>query len=176
VFSLGVVLWEMLAGQRLFAGDNEFQTLRNVLTLPVPPPSSRRPEVPRELDGIVARALERDRDARYPSAAAFAEALGAVLAAAPQAAEHGEGVRSLLTLLFGDPGAPDEPERFTLSFTSSDSMSMSSPGLAATGESPPEPPAAPPAPVAPAWWSRAGLPWLLAALVVVASVAWLLLR
>jgi hypothetical protein len=55
-------------------------------------------------------------------------------------------------------------------------MSMSSPGLVATGEAPPEPPAAPPAPVAPAWWSRAGLPWLLAALVVVASVAWLLLR
>jgi serine/threonine-protein kinase len=168
VFSLGVVLWEMLAGQRLFAGDNEFQTLRNVLTLPVPPPSSRKAEVPRALDAIVARALERDRDARFPSAQAFADALGEALAAAP-AGDRAEGVRALLTTLFGDPGAPDVPERFTSSFTSSDSMS--SPGIA---------PAPEPAPVAPPsrarWWSHDGLPWMLAALAVVGSVAWLLLR
>src|SRR5262249_11847134 len=49
VFALGVVLWEMLAGQRLFAGENEFQTMRNVLLSPVEPPSAKRPGVPAAL-------------------------------------------------------------------------------------------------------------------------------
>jgi serine/threonine protein kinase len=172
VFSLGVVLWEMLAGMRLFAGDNEFQTLRNVLTLPVPPPSSRRPEVPPALDAIVARALERDREARYPSAGALADALGAVAGAA----DHAEGVRAKLATLFGDPGAPDVPERFTSSFTSSDSIS--SPGLAAASEpSPPVVPEPTPSPTPGiAWWMRPAAPWVAAALVVAASLAWLFLR
>jgi serine/threonine-protein kinase len=172
VFSLGVVLWEMLAGMRLFAGDNEFQTLRNVLTMPVPPPSSRHPGVPAALDAIVARALERDRDARYPSAGAFAEAL----AAAVGAADHSEGVRALLATLFGDPGAPDVPERFTSSFTSSDSLP--SPGPVAAAEPAPLPASEPtrtPTPSNP-WWIRPAAPWIAAGLVVAASLAWLLLR
>jgi serine/threonine protein kinase len=72
VFALGVTLWEMLVGRRLFAGKDEVETLRNVLTKPVPKPSSLRPEIPAELDAIVLRALERDRDARYPTAEAMA--------------------------------------------------------------------------------------------------------
>jgi serine/threonine-protein kinase len=99
VFSLGVVLWEMLVGQRLFAGESEFQTLRNVLSMPVPPPSSRRPEVPPALDRIVARALARDRDRRYPSAAALAEDLAAERGASLEGAQ---GMAALLASLFGD--------------------------------------------------------------------------
>jgi serine/threonine-protein kinase len=99
VFSLGVVLWEMLVGQRLFAGESEFQTLRNVLSMPVPPPSSRRPEVPAALDRIVARALARDRAQRYPSAAALAEDLAAERGASLEGAQ---GMAALLESLFGD--------------------------------------------------------------------------
>jgi serine/threonine protein kinase len=117
VFSLGVVLWEMLVGQRLFAGDNEFQTLRNVLTAPVPPPSSRRADVPPALDAIVLRALQRQREARYPTALMMADALETTLedVAAP---ELEEGVRRLLSDLFGADAGVDVPERFTSSFTS----------------------------------------------------------
>ena len=126
VFSLGVVLWEMLAGQRLFASDTEFQTLRNVLMQPVPPPSSKRPEVPAALDRVVARALERERDARYPTAAALADDLAAVLAAAPRAApDTDEGVAGLLATLFGD-GAAEPRERMTASLTAESISSLDS--------------------------------------------------
>jgi eukaryotic-like serine/threonine-protein kinase len=99
VFSLGVVLWEMLVGQRLFAGENEFQTMRNVLLQAVPPPSSRRAGVSPALDAIVARALERDRDARYSSAKAMADELQVVFADVPN---PGEAVARLLLEVFGD--------------------------------------------------------------------------
>jgi eukaryotic-like serine/threonine-protein kinase len=119
VFSLGVVLWEMLVGQRLFAAEGEFQTLRNVLTMPVPPPSSRRPNVPPALDAVVARALERDRDARVSSAAALVEELAAV---APEARAGDASVAALLTALFGEAAAVPR-ERMTASLTA---VSMSS--------------------------------------------------
>jgi eukaryotic-like serine/threonine-protein kinase len=126
VFSLGVVLWEMLAGQRLFASETEFQTLRNVLMQPVPPPSSKRPEVPAALDRVVARALERDRDARHPSAAALADDLAAVLGAAPKTTpDTDEGVAGLLATLFGD-GAAEPRERMTASLTAESISSLDS--------------------------------------------------
>jgi serine/threonine protein kinase len=132
VFSLGVVLWEMLAGQRLFAGHNEFQTLRNVLTAPVAPPSSRREDVPANLDAIVLRALERQREARYPTALMMADALSHALEGVA-AAELDEGVRKLLGDLFGADAGVDVPERFTSSFTSQTMSTVEPP--------PPEPPA-----------------------------------
>jgi serine/threonine protein kinase len=122
VFSLGVVLWEMLAGQRLFAGDNEFQTLRNVLTAPVPAPSMKRPEVPAALDRLVARALARDPGARYASAAAFAEEAEA---ARGSALDGARGVETLLAELFG--AAAAEPrDRVTAALTAVSLSSLDS--------------------------------------------------
>jgi serine/threonine-protein kinase len=69
LFSLGVLAWEMLAGRRLFARADADATLEAVLREPIPTPSSVRAEVPAKLDEVVMRALERDRDARWPSAA-----------------------------------------------------------------------------------------------------------
>ena len=46
LFSLGVVLWEMLAGRRLFRGKSELETLNNVLEMKVPPPSRPPPRCP----------------------------------------------------------------------------------------------------------------------------------
>jgi hypothetical protein len=69
LFSLGVLAWEMLAGRRLFARADADATLDAVLREPIPTPSSVRAEVPAKLDEVVMRALERDRDARWPSAA-----------------------------------------------------------------------------------------------------------
>ena len=110
VFALGVVLWEMLVGQRLFSADSEFLTMRNVLTQPVPAPSSKRPEVPRELDAIVGRALQRDRDKRYASAQEMANDLDRFLRMVPC---HSHALSELLQRLFGEESSdhtPDLPE------------------------------------------------------------------
>jgi len=138
VFSLGVVLWEMLVGQRLFAGDNEFLTMRNVLTMPVPAPSSKRAEIPPALDGVVARALARERDARHPSAEAFAAALGAVLRGAPAEASVGAaGVRDLLAELFGD-AAAEPPVRSTATMSAASVSSLeTAPSGGGSGETRP---------------------------------------
>jgi serine/threonine-protein kinase len=107
VFALGVVLWEMLTGRRLFSAENEFLTMRNVLTQPVPPPSSLRPEVPMTLDAIVARALQRERDKRYRDAREMADALERYLRAAPC---HSHALAHLLHDLFGEESAEQTPD------------------------------------------------------------------
>jgi serine/threonine-protein kinase len=80
VFSLGVVLWELCAGRRLFARDSEAATLAVLLSNePISPPSSWNEEVPQELDRALLGALERDAERRTGSAQELATALGGVL-------------------------------------------------------------------------------------------------
>jgi serine/threonine-protein kinase len=74
VYSAGVVLWECLVGERLFAGD-ETEVLERVLLGAIEPPSSRVPDLPHELDAIVMRATSRDPNVRYETAAEMADAL-----------------------------------------------------------------------------------------------------
>jgi serine/threonine-protein kinase len=85
IFSLGIVLWEMIAGERLFATESDEVTLRNVLTQPIAEPSRRRDGIPAVLDAIVARALEREPANRYESAEAFANELDRFLVEMPVA-------------------------------------------------------------------------------------------
>lgn len=75
VFAAGAVLWSALTGRSLFRGETDADTMRRVLTLEVPPPSQVGLTPPAVFDAIILRALERDPDRRYPSAAAMAEAL-----------------------------------------------------------------------------------------------------
>jgi tRNA A-37 threonylcarbamoyl transferase component Bud32 len=79
VFSLGVVLHELLSGQRLFAGENDLETLRMVREMPVPRPSLRNPDVKPALETAVMRALARDPNQRFRGAAEMADALDAVV-------------------------------------------------------------------------------------------------
>ena len=79
VFALGITLWEMLVGERLFASKDHQATLRNVLGKPIPPPSSLRPQIPRALDMVVLRALERQKAKRYATAEELACDCDAVL-------------------------------------------------------------------------------------------------
>ena len=72
VFSLGVVLYEMLAGAPPFAGGDITQLMYQVCNTRPPPPSRLNPRVPEVLDLIAARALEKDLEARYQDAAALA--------------------------------------------------------------------------------------------------------
>lgn len=68
IFSLGIILHEMLVGQRLFKALDSRQTIRNVRRAKASPPSSVREEIPEVLDRIVMRALSKDRRHRYPYA------------------------------------------------------------------------------------------------------------
>jgi serine/threonine-protein kinase len=80
VFSSGIVIWEALAQKRLFKAENEAATLSRVIAEPVPLLFQVTPQVSKEVSGVVMRSLERDRDKRYPSCAAFADALEAAAA------------------------------------------------------------------------------------------------
>jgi serine/threonine protein kinase/Tfp pilus assembly protein PilF len=79
VYAAGVVLWETLARQRLFTGDNEAVVIREVLEQPVPPPSSIDHDVPARVDAIALQALDRDPAKRFATARAMALALEAAV-------------------------------------------------------------------------------------------------
>jgi eukaryotic-like serine/threonine-protein kinase len=68
VFAVGIILWELLAGRRLFLGDTDFQTVRLVRDAVIPSLAQFNRAVTPELDEIVKRALARDPDARYLTA------------------------------------------------------------------------------------------------------------
>lgn len=69
VFALGIVLWELLANDRLFTGSNEATILRKVRECQIPQIRKVNPLVPQELERIVMKALAKDRNVRYQTAA-----------------------------------------------------------------------------------------------------------
>jgi serine/threonine-protein kinase len=75
VFSAGVVLWELITGQRLFAAKSEREEMMNVLQAPIAPPQHPSTPVPESLSGVVLKALERDVKDRFSSAKELARAL-----------------------------------------------------------------------------------------------------
>lgn len=75
IFAVGIILWELLAGRRLFLGETDFQTVKQVQAAQIPLLSQMRADVPKALDVILAKALARDRGARYMSARALAKDL-----------------------------------------------------------------------------------------------------
>jgi serine/threonine-protein kinase len=68
LFAVGVMLWEMLTGRRLFVGEDTRSTLASVLFGQIPRPRSVRGDVPKDLERVVMQLLERDLPARYQSA------------------------------------------------------------------------------------------------------------
>ena len=75
IFALGVVMWELLVGARLFLGDSESATLRAVRLRQIPPPDHLAPGIPRALSDTVMRALARNPEERFQNAHAFERAL-----------------------------------------------------------------------------------------------------
>ena len=75
VYSVGVVLYEMLAGRRPFDAPT-FRELARMVRRDEPQPlREARPDIPRDLEAVVMRALAKDREKRWPSAEEFGEAL-----------------------------------------------------------------------------------------------------
>lgn len=75
VYALGIVLWEMLAGRRLYLGETDYHTVKMVQESKVPSLSRINPEVDAELERVINKALERDVSARYQSARDFLDGL-----------------------------------------------------------------------------------------------------
>jgi tRNA A-37 threonylcarbamoyl transferase component Bud32/tetratricopeptide (TPR) repeat protein len=75
LFSLGVVLYEFATARQPFARTNNVLTIDAILNTDPPAPTSLNPDLPAELDRIIARLLEKDRELRYPTAAALVSAL-----------------------------------------------------------------------------------------------------
>jgi serine/threonine protein kinase len=75
VFALGIVLWELTTGERLFRGETELETLERVQACRVPRPTKRFPGFPPELEAILLAALQKDRGLRLRSARELSRAL-----------------------------------------------------------------------------------------------------
>ena len=91
VYAAGVILHEMLTGAQPFTGPSPLAVLTAHLTSDLVPPSQRPGAAGRvtpALEAVILQALARDRDARYPSAAAFAEALRAAAEAKEASTER----------------------------------------------------------------------------------------
>jgi serine/threonine-protein kinase len=75
VFSLGVVLWELLTRCHLFMREDDMETRRAVMACEVAPPSEFRASVPEEIAAVAMRALSKDPAGRYADAGEMADAL-----------------------------------------------------------------------------------------------------
>jgi len=103
IFSLGSVLYEMLTGQKLFAGDSELSILEQVRNPTVKPPSEANPEVSKYVNRIVMRALEANPDKRYQSAREMRRDLEKL------ARRHGWSVDSVVLARFMEELVADKP-------------------------------------------------------------------
>lgn len=81
VFSAGALLHEVSTGRYPFAADSAFDVIKNVIRLPAGPVRAFRSSYPPALDAVILKALEKDPDHRYQTAAAFRAELQAAAAA-----------------------------------------------------------------------------------------------
>jgi serine/threonine-protein kinase len=97
VFALGTTLWELSCDRRLFKHTDEIETLRRVHAADVPDPTTIIDGFPRGLSRILQRALARDKDRRYPTAAALAHDLDAFSGGHVTPAVVAEAMRELFS-------------------------------------------------------------------------------
>ncbi|MFT3699315.1 MAG: protein kinase [Kofleriaceae bacterium] len=105
IFSLGIVLYEMLTGARLFKRESDFETLQAIARENPIEPSAVVPNLPRGLDDVVLTALAKDPDERYASAHAMLDALEQVAEGAGMSIT-GNVLRRYMKDLFGQREEP----------------------------------------------------------------------
>jgi eukaryotic-like serine/threonine-protein kinase len=79
IFAVGIILWELLAGRRLFMGESDLETVRMVQSARVPSIRQLNPAVPVELERVMMKALTEDPAQRYQRAREFGAALNQLL-------------------------------------------------------------------------------------------------
>ena len=100
VFALGIVLYELVTRRRLFRDKSDLVVMQKITMEDVPAPSSVNPRVPKELDGLLLGALQRNPDERTPTALQLSDELDMYLATQPEGA-----TRSTLARWMRDNGA-----------------------------------------------------------------------
>ncbi len=109
IYSLGIVLYEMLTGAPPFTGKTSFEILRQHIESSVPPPSEIRPDVPEAFDAVVARAVAKSPEDRYQDVRQMAADLAKVCSSETLARLGGApGVGTEPTVLLSQHGAPFE--------------------------------------------------------------------
>lgn len=73
IFSLGIIFYEILTGERLFVGESDFSTLEKVRNVEIMPPTAYNRNIPESLEKIILKALAKDADDRYQYASEMAE-------------------------------------------------------------------------------------------------------
>ena len=79
IFAIGILLWELFTGRRLFYGDTDYQTVELVRQARIPSVAALNPDVDPELEALVRKSLARDPDDRYQEAADLGDALSQYL-------------------------------------------------------------------------------------------------
>jgi len=105
LFALGIVMWEMLATERLYRRATDFENMTAIVNEPPPPPSSRRSDVSPEVDALVLRLLAKDREERFQTGAELLEAIEEV-AMSTQSMLSTASVSRYLRELFGQRPEP----------------------------------------------------------------------
>jgi len=85
LFSVGVVLYQLLTDKRPFDGDNDFSIIHQIIGHTPAPPSSFNARLPSAIDAVVSRALAKDREQRFSTARDFASALQSAIRRAEDA-------------------------------------------------------------------------------------------
>ncbi len=98
VWALGVVLWELVTGRRLFRRPNDVETIFAVVSSPIPRPSDVRPGVPAELENVIMRALAREVGDRYPTARELGRDLNRFAARSPEPVASADVAEWMATL------------------------------------------------------------------------------
>ncbi|MFZ5446958.1 MAG: protein kinase domain-containing protein [Myxococcota bacterium] len=154
VFAVGVILYEMLTGEKLFVGESDFSTLEKVRNAEVPAPRQFNPNIPAGLEKVVMKALAREVEDRYQWASDLQEDLMRFLLAgdAIYSAKH-------LSAFMKDAFAEDllrENEKMER-FASVERPEQVEPsGITAAPKAPPRRPTAPQTPAAPALSALSG--------------------
>ncbi len=99
VFSMAVVLWECIAGRRLFRGDEAIDTLQEVMNAPIPRLRKLGANISPDLCDVIMRGLSRDLETRYLTAKDFADAIER--AATPANVGSREDVSRVIDTVFG---------------------------------------------------------------------------
>jgi beta-lactam-binding protein with PASTA domain/predicted Ser/Thr protein kinase len=106
VYSLGIVLYELLTGDVPFSGDTPVEIAMKHLSQTPEPPSVKRPDVPHDLDMVVMRALAKDPEDRYQSAEEMEADLARVARGAGVSPETEESATQIMRAPSGGPMAP----------------------------------------------------------------------